>query len=64
MPTKLFHKSKAQDTAAKSQVTTMQTAVETYATDHSGSYADVLAERDWRLPQRHLVAPASPRIKA
>jgi type IV pilus assembly protein PilA len=39
IPSFLNQKSKAQDSAAKSQVTTLQTAVETYATDHNGSYA-------------------------
>src|ERR1700758_3290014 len=39
IPSFLNQKSKAQDSAAKSQVTTMQTAIETYATDHNGSYA-------------------------
>jgi type IV pilus assembly protein PilA len=38
IPSFLNQKSKAQDAAAKSQVTTMQTAMETYATDHNGTY--------------------------
>jgi type IV pilus assembly protein PilA len=38
IPSFLNQKSKAQDSAAKSQVATMQTAMETYATEHSGSY--------------------------
>ena len=38
IPSFLNQKSKAQDAAAKSQVTTLQTAIETYATDHNGSY--------------------------
>jgi len=38
IPSFLNQKSKAQDAAAKSQVTTLQTAIETYATDHQGSY--------------------------
>jgi type IV pilus assembly protein PilA len=38
IPSFLNQKSKAQDSAAKSQVTTLQTAMETYATDHNGSY--------------------------
>jgi type IV pilus assembly protein PilA len=39
IPSFLNQKSKAQDSAAKSQVTTLQTAMETYGTDHNGSYA-------------------------
>src|SRR5579859_1835286 len=39
IPSFLNQKSKAQDAAAKQQVTTLQTAIETYATDHNGSYA-------------------------
>ena len=38
IPSFLNQKSKAQDAAAKQQVTTLQTAIETYATDHNGSY--------------------------
>ena len=38
IPSFLNQKSKAQDAAAKQQVTTLQTAIETYATDHQGSY--------------------------
>jgi len=38
IPSFLNQKSKAQDSAAKSQVTTMQTSIETFATDHNGTY--------------------------
>jgi type IV pilus assembly protein PilA len=38
IPSFLNQKSKAQDSAAKSQVTTLQTAIETFATDNNGSY--------------------------
>src|SRR6201987_1388268 len=38
IPSFLNQKSKAQDAAAKSQVTTMQTAIETFATDHNRPY--------------------------
>ncbi len=38
IPSFLNQKSKAQDAAAKQQVTTLQTAIETYATDHNGEY--------------------------
>jgi type IV pilus assembly protein PilA len=38
IPSFLNQKSKAQDSAAKTQVTTLQTAMETYATDNNGSY--------------------------
>jgi len=44
IPSFLNQKSKAQDSAAKSQVTTLQTAVETYATDHNGSYVGATLE--------------------
>jgi type IV pilus assembly protein PilA len=40
IPSFLNQKSKAQDAAAKHQVTTLQTAIETFATDHSGSYKE------------------------
>ncbi len=39
IPSFLNQKSKAQDAAAKSQVRTMQTAMETFSTDHNGTYA-------------------------
>jgi type IV pilus assembly protein PilA len=38
IPSFLNQKSKANDAAAKEQVRTMQTTMETYATDHNGSY--------------------------
>jgi type IV pilus assembly protein PilA len=38
IPSFLNQKSKANDAAAKSQVRTMQTAMETYSTDHNGTY--------------------------
>jgi type IV pilus assembly protein PilA len=38
LPSFLSQKGKANDAAAKSQVRTAQTAIETYATDHNGSY--------------------------
>ena len=38
LPSFLSQKGKANDAAAKSQVRTSQTAIETYATDHNGSY--------------------------
>jgi type IV pilus assembly protein PilA len=38
IPSFLNQKSKAQDAAAKQQITTLQTAMETFATDHNGSY--------------------------
>jgi type IV pilus assembly protein PilA len=39
IPTFLNQRGKAYDAAAKSQVRTAQTAMETFATDHNGSYA-------------------------
>jgi type IV pilus assembly protein PilA len=39
IPAFLNQKSKANDAAAKTQVRTMQTAMETYSTDHNGSYS-------------------------
>ena len=44
IPSFLNQKSKAQDAAAKSQVTTMQTAIETFATDHNGTYVGATLE--------------------
>jgi type IV pilus assembly protein PilA len=44
IPSFLNQKSKAQDSAAKSQVTTLQTAMETYGTDHNGSYEKATLE--------------------
>src|SRR6202795_109858 len=38
IPAFLNQKSKASDAAAKSQVRTAQTAMETFSTDHNGSY--------------------------
>lgn len=38
LPAFLSQKSKADDSAAKTQVGTLQTAMETYATENSGSY--------------------------
>jgi type IV pilus assembly protein PilA len=39
IPAFLSQKSKANDAAAKTQVGTMQTAMETYSTENSGTYA-------------------------
>ena len=39
IPAFLSQKSKANDAAAKTQVGTLQTAIETYSTENSGSYA-------------------------
>jgi type IV pilus assembly protein PilA len=39
IPAFLSQKSKANDAAAKTQVGTLQTAMETFSTEHSGSYA-------------------------
>jgi type IV pilus assembly protein PilA len=41
IPSFLNQKSKANDSAAKSQVNTAQTAMETYSTEHNGSYAEI-----------------------
>jgi type IV pilus assembly protein PilA len=38
IPSFLNQKSKANDASAKTQVGTMQTAIETFATDHNGTY--------------------------
>jgi type IV pilus assembly protein PilA len=39
IPTLLNQTTKANDAAAETQVGTLQTAIKTYATEHSGSYA-------------------------
>ncbi len=44
IPAFLNQKSKANDAAAKTQVRTMQTAMETFATDHNGSYEGATLE--------------------
>jgi type IV pilus assembly protein PilA len=38
IPSFLNQKGKAQDSSAKTQAASLQTAIETFATDHSGSY--------------------------
>ena len=43
IPTFLNQRAKAYDAAAKSNVRTAQTAEETYATDHNGSYTTTIA---------------------
>jgi type IV pilus assembly protein PilA len=45
IPSFLNQKSKAQDSAAKSQVVAAQTAMETYATDNNGTYVGATAEK-------------------
>ncbi len=44
IPAFLNQRSKAYDAAAKSQVKTAQTAEETYATDHNGTYSSTLSD--------------------
>jgi type IV pilus assembly protein PilA len=44
LPAFLSQKSKADDSVAKSQVGTMQTAIETYSTAHSGTYTGASIE--------------------
>jgi type IV pilus assembly protein PilA len=44
IPSFLNQKSKANDAAAKSQVRTAETAMETYSTDHNGEYMNGAAE--------------------
>jgi type IV pilus assembly protein PilA len=44
IPAFLNQRGKAYDATAKSQVRTMQTAEETYATDHDGTYTALLAD--------------------
>jgi type IV pilus assembly protein PilA len=51
IPSFLNQKSKANDAAAKSQVRTAQTAMETYSTDHNGSYVGAT------LPELQAIEP-------
>jgi len=44
IPSFLSQKSKASDASAKELARTLETTAETYATDHSGSYAGMTAE--------------------
>jgi type IV pilus assembly protein PilA len=44
IPAFLNQRGKAYDASAKSQVKTAQTAEETYATDHNGTYTSLLAD--------------------
>jgi type IV pilus assembly protein PilA len=44
IPAFLNQRGKAYDAAAKSQVKTAQTAMETYATDHNGTYTSSLSD--------------------
>jgi type IV pilus assembly protein PilA len=68
IPTFLSQRSKAQDTAAKSQVVTLQTAIETYATDHQGSYAGATLEElqkvEPTLKDESIPVPAVPKAGA
>ena len=52
IPSFLSQKSKANDSAAKTQVGTLQTTMETYATEHNGSYAACHARRTRRKSSR------------
>src|SRR5512133_30953 len=45
IPAFLNQKGKANDASAKTQVRTMQTAMETYSTDNSGSYLNATAAK-------------------
>ena len=63
IPSFLNQKSKAQDSAAKQQVTTLQTAIETYATDHNGSYEGAtLAELQAIEPTLKDESTAKPKV--
>jgi type IV pilus assembly protein PilA len=63
IPSFLNQKGKAQDSAAKSQVTTLQTAMETYATDHNGTYKGAnLAELEAIEPTLKDTSTATPLV--
>ena len=63
IPSFLNQKGKAQDSAAKSQVTTLQTAIETYATDHNGTYKSAtLAELEAIEPTLKDTSTATPAV--
>jgi type IV pilus assembly protein PilA len=68
IPSFLNQKSKAQDAAAKQQVTTLQTAIETYATDNNGSYEGAtlakLQEIEPTLKDETTAKPTAPVAKS
>ncbi len=62
IPAFLSQKTKANDAAAKTQIGTLQTAMETYSTEHSGSYEGAkLAELETIEPtlKNHIEATPS-----
>jgi len=63
IPSFLNQKSKANDAAAKSQARTLQTAMETYATDNNGSYANAsLANLQSLEPTLNDTSSATPSV--
>jgi type IV pilus assembly protein PilA len=65
IPAFLSQKSKASDAAAKTQVGTLQTAIETYSTENSGSYAGAtIAGLETIEPTLKDVSAAKPSVGA
>jgi type IV pilus assembly protein PilA len=64
IPAFLNQRGKAYDSTAKSQVRTMQTAMETYATDHDGTYGATLANLQSIEPTLNDVGTATPAVVA
>jgi type IV pilus assembly protein PilA len=54
IPSFLSQKSKASDAAAKTLAHTSEVAMETYATDHTGSYAGVSAPADVKAVEQSI----------
>src|SRR5437588_6705732 len=64
IPTFLNQRGKAYDATAKSQVRTMQTAMETYSTDHDGAYTATLANLQAIEPTLTDTGTATPSVNA
>jgi type IV pilus assembly protein PilA len=62
LPAFLNQRGKAYDSNAKSQVKTMQTAEETYATDNNGTYATTLAQLSAIEPTLNDTGTATPAL--
>jgi type IV pilus assembly protein PilA len=63
IPAFLSQKSKANDSAAKTQIGTLQTTMETYSTEHDGSYAGAtLAELEKIEPTLKDHSAATPSV--
>jgi type IV pilus assembly protein PilA len=62
IPAFLNQRGKAYDATAKSQVKTLQTAEETYSTDHSGTYTGTLSDLSAIEPTLSDSGTATPKV--